>query len=257
MLITGPQNLMQRVWKPGDLIQRGRYNAPVAGIPVNTVAPAITGTLGVGNLLTTTTGTWTGAGITFTGLWRRDGVDIPGTNSLTYTQVTADIGAFIDCFVTATNIAGAVDAFSNVVGPVPGPASLVDFSQPPVTGSLSTDTAISGGWQIDTAAGSNNSAQCAWPCNLVLGTSYTFSGTLKSLSGQTTNIQQSSGVNSFFTTSPNIWQTMVTPGVGVDVPLTGVRVITGATSLFVGFKYQSASAAAESYQVTNLSLVAT
>jgi hypothetical protein len=72
--------------------------------PANTVAPVASGTVRVGESLSCTTGTWTGTPTpTYAYQWRRDGADIGGATSSTYTVVTADMDAEIDCVVTATN----------------------------------------------------------------------------------------------------------------------------------------------------------
>ena len=76
-----------------------------AGVPlVNTVLPAITGTAQVGQVLTTTNGTWTGnPTITYARQWKADGVDIGGSTATTYTPVIGDIGKTITVTVTASN----------------------------------------------------------------------------------------------------------------------------------------------------------
>ena len=86
-----------------------------AGIaPVNTVAPAVTGTAKVGSVLTRTQGTFTGtAPITYVTAWLANGVVIPGATAATYTPVVGDIGKTIRARVTATNLAGTVVALSN------------------------------------------------------------------------------------------------------------------------------------------------
>ena len=82
--------------------------------PVNTVAPAVTGTTTVGQTLTSTTGTWTGLPTpTFTYQWQRVTTNISAATSSTYVLVAADVGSTIRCVVTATNTAGAVSANSN------------------------------------------------------------------------------------------------------------------------------------------------
>ena len=76
------------------------YGAP----PLNTVAPAVTGTASFGSTLTTTNGTWTGlAPITFTYQWQRVATNISGATSSTYVLVAADVGNTIRCVVKATN----------------------------------------------------------------------------------------------------------------------------------------------------------
>jgi hypothetical protein len=101
----------------------GSYGAA----PVNTVAPAVTGTATVGQTLSTTNGTWTGAPApTFTYQWQRVTTNISGATSSTYTLVAADAGNTIRCVVTATNTIApsGVSANSNstasVAATVPG-----------------------------------------------------------------------------------------------------------------------------------------
>lgn len=85
--------------------------------PVNTVAPAISGTLVVGETLTCSSGTWTSdTGIIppYTYQWYRGATTI-GTGGNTYTLVQADAGKNIKCVVTACDSDGCTNADSNVV----------------------------------------------------------------------------------------------------------------------------------------------
>lgn len=89
--------------------------------PSNTVAPAITGTPVVGELLTCSTGTWVGLEpITYSYQWKRGGVDIGGATNNTYTLVQADAGntANISCTVEATNAVGETPADSNTIAQI-------------------------------------------------------------------------------------------------------------------------------------------
>ena len=81
--------------------------------PVNTVAPDVTGGNYVGDVLTTTDGTWTGSPTSYSYQWKRGATNI-GTNANTYTLVSADAGLNITCVVTATNAGGSTNATSNV-----------------------------------------------------------------------------------------------------------------------------------------------
>jgi hypothetical protein len=91
--------------------------------PVNTVAPVVSGTASFGSTLSTTDGTWTNTP-TISYKWQRNGVDISGATSSTYTLVAADVGNPIRCVVTGTNGDGSSSAISNatanVVATVPG-----------------------------------------------------------------------------------------------------------------------------------------
>jgi len=85
-----------------------------AELPVNTVAPVISGTPEAGEVITCTQGTWTGNPTpTYTYQWTLDGVNITGERSSTYTILDTDKGHTLACDVTGTNAAGSVDATSN------------------------------------------------------------------------------------------------------------------------------------------------
>ena len=82
----------------------------------NTVAPAISGTNEVGEVLTCTSGTWSGGTpITYAYQWKLDGVNIGGATNNTYTLISADAETDITCVVTATNAEGSNSATSNTV----------------------------------------------------------------------------------------------------------------------------------------------
>lgn len=91
-------------------------------LPINTVAPAVTGTAAIGGTLSTTDGTWTGSPApTFTYQWQRGTTNISGATSSTYTIQLSDSGNTMRCVVTATNPLGAVSANSNNTATVPLP----------------------------------------------------------------------------------------------------------------------------------------
>lgn len=91
---------------------------PTYQAPINTVAPAITGTAQEGQTLTCSQGTWTGTTpITYTFQWKRNNSNILGATNSTYTLVTADVAQSIKCTVTATNAVGSTNADSNTVTP--------------------------------------------------------------------------------------------------------------------------------------------
>jgi hypothetical protein len=77
-------------------------------VPINTVAPVISGTALVGNTLSSTTGTWTSdtGVIGYLYQWTRNGVNISEATSSTYTLVSADTIKSIVCKVAATDTDG-------------------------------------------------------------------------------------------------------------------------------------------------------
>jgi hypothetical protein len=105
---------------PADIITA--YSAdmgPVSSPVANVTLPVVSGATVVGQVLTCDPGTWTGAPApTFAYQWRRNGVNIGGATGSTYIPVTADLGAMLDCMVTATNPSNSATAISNSVGPI-------------------------------------------------------------------------------------------------------------------------------------------
>jgi hypothetical protein len=96
---------------------------PALPIPVNTVAPVISGTASVGSTLTVTSnGTWTNTPTGFAFQWYRDNgttqTAIPGATSSTYVLVSADKPNNIYCQVAASNASGIGLKNSNSLGPV-------------------------------------------------------------------------------------------------------------------------------------------
>ena len=80
----------------------GTFQPPYTG-PANTVLPAITGSLNVGQTLSVDTGTWSAPGtITYSYQWKRETVAISGATSNTYTLTEADGDKYITCTVNAT-----------------------------------------------------------------------------------------------------------------------------------------------------------
>ena len=91
-----------------------------ASAPVNTAAPAITGSAQAGQILTTSEGTWSGSPPpTFSYAWQRCNssgsgcATLSGQQSSTYALAAADIGSTLRSLVTATNTAGTATAQSS------------------------------------------------------------------------------------------------------------------------------------------------
>ncbi|MFZ1993210.1 MAG: hypothetical protein WAU75_03810, partial [Solirubrobacteraceae bacterium] len=95
--------------------------------PINSAAPALTGTPQRTGLLSTTAGTWTGLGDIMTYQWQRspDGTTwtgIAGATASTYTAQFADEGDFVRALVTATNASGVTSsptAPTQIIAPFP------------------------------------------------------------------------------------------------------------------------------------------
>lgn len=142
-------------WTTADNVSGGFFIIkPGAATPVNTVAPAISGTEEVGEDLTSTTGTWSGSPTGYTYQWERSANgttgwgDISGATSATYTLVSADDTQYVRCTVTATNTSGSTDASSaasgQIVYPVPTNSSVPTISGTEQVGETLTST--TGSW---------------------------------------------------------------------------------------------------------------
>lgn len=126
----------------GNATATSNATSAVIQAPINTVAPAVTGTATVGQVLSCSTGTWTGtATITFTYQWKRDGSNIGSATASTYTLVTADTGAAITCTVTGTNSVGNSSATSNATATVV--AAPVNTVAPAITGTTTVGQVLS------------------------------------------------------------------------------------------------------------------
>jgi hypothetical protein len=84
------------------------YSANAA--PVNTVAPAITGTAQVGQVLSVSNGTWTDTPTSYEYQWYRDNFNgssaVDGATASTFTPTVAELGVTMKCVVYALNADG-------------------------------------------------------------------------------------------------------------------------------------------------------
>jgi hypothetical protein len=88
----------------------------IDNIPVNSVAPVISGTTTVGQTLSCTNGTWSYTPTGYSYQWKREGVSIGGATSSTYVLAVADASTSITCAVTASNPQGtSTPATSNAL----------------------------------------------------------------------------------------------------------------------------------------------
>ena len=159
-------------------------------LPINTVAPVVSGTATVGQTLSTTDGTWTAAPPIsgFTYQWQRGVANIVGATSSTYVLAVADAGNTVRCVVTATNAVGAVSANSNSTATVAEVTGQEVYTTPgtytwvaPAGVTSVSVVAIGGGGGGDRAGGCNttgqggNGAGLGWKNNYTVtpGSSYT------------------------------------------------------------------------------------
>ncbi len=120
----------------------------VSSPPLNSVKPAITGTVQRASTLTASQGTWSGIGNDYGYQWQRDGVNVAGATGTSYELTVADVGTKVRVVVTATNADGFVAAASNATVTVPS-SPPANTSRPAISGIAkrgSTLTGTNGNW---------------------------------------------------------------------------------------------------------------
>ena len=106
----------------GGPVDSGQFAVP-AEAPQNAVAPLITGTPAVGQVLGCDGGEWSGAPAPTLGFqWLADGAPIAGATASSYTITAADAGHALSCRVTATNAGGSASESTAAVN-IPAPAA--------------------------------------------------------------------------------------------------------------------------------------
>jgi len=128
--------------------------------PTVTAVPTLQGPVAypfVGDKLTTTNGSWTGAPTTYTYRWQRcdavgdrqNCVAIAGAAAQSYTVTKDDVNHTLNAVVTATNADGSAAKDTKATGVVAAATAPVDKTRPAVSGSASvgsTLTASDGTW---------------------------------------------------------------------------------------------------------------
>jgi hypothetical protein len=111
-------------------------------VPVNSVAPVVSGTPALGQTLSCSSGSWTGVTpLTYTYQWLRNGSAIAGATGSSYAVQTADQGQGLSCGVTATNSDGHASATSNTLGVAPAPVvPPAVISTPPLKPQIAVST---------------------------------------------------------------------------------------------------------------------
>lgn len=110
-------------------------------VPVNTVAPVVTGTAETGQTVSCSTGTWSNTPTNYAYQWKRAGSNISGATSSTYVLQVADEGVAVKCTVTASNANGdGTPVDSNTITPSEGDP--VNITPPSLSGIAETGETI-------------------------------------------------------------------------------------------------------------------
>jgi Glycosyl hydrolase family 26 len=120
----------------GSSVATSNPTAAVVAPPTNTSLPTISGSAVVGQTLTASNGSWSGAPTSYGYQWRRcdstgaSCASISGAATKTYTLVSADAGRTLRIVVTATNAAGSASATSAQTGVVATSTTTTTTSYP-------------------------------------------------------------------------------------------------------------------------------
>jgi hypothetical protein len=129
--------------------------AGAATTPVNTVLPALSGSVVVGGVLSVSKGTWSNSPSSYGYQWENCNASganctpISGATSASYTVTLAAVGSTLRATVTARNAGGGASATSAASGLVPDPPAPVNTALPSITGAAtigSTLSASTGTW---------------------------------------------------------------------------------------------------------------
>jgi hypothetical protein len=123
--------------------------APCVGPPQNTMPPAISGTVGVNRVITTTNGAWTACRpiVGYEYQWHRDDAAIPGATFASYSISSGDAGHTLRVRVTAIDDMDLMGWANSNTAVVPVPPS--STAPPSITGTAAngeTLTVVPGTW---------------------------------------------------------------------------------------------------------------
>ena len=124
-------------------------------IPVNSLAPSVTGIARTGETLSASTGTWSGSPTAYAYQWKRSSTssgsytDIPSATNNTYLVSESDVGYFIKAAVVASNVAGSSSAVLSSQTSVVVDIAPTNTAIPVITGTARTGatlTVSNGSW---------------------------------------------------------------------------------------------------------------
>jgi hypothetical protein len=168
--VTGGVSFSEPTWQSGP-------------IPVNAVAPSMSGTAIEGRTLTAAKGTWYGAPSTFTYQWQRCSStgsscgNITGAAHTSYTVGSSDVGHRLRVVVTATNGDGSLARASGVTA-VAARGVPLDVGLPALSGTASVGHALSSSNGVWRGTATITLVSIAWyRCNSAGASCVAISGT--------------------------------------------------------------------------------
>jgi hypothetical protein len=129
--------------------------APASPPPVNTAVPTVSGTTTQGQVLSSTTGSWSGSPASYDYQWQdcetsgKNCSNVSGATSSTYTLAESDAGHKLRVVVTATNAGGMTPADSAATAAVVLPLSPANTALPVIGGTATEGNTLSvttGSW---------------------------------------------------------------------------------------------------------------
>lgn len=151
--------------------------ARVEGAPMSTSLPAITGSPVVGNSLSASTGSWTGATpLSYAYQWQRCSTTcaaIVGATSISYNVKPADLGNRIQVVVTTSNGVGSTAATSAAIGPaLAGRSQITSLLRREIAPDAATTIRAvlrAGGWRLAVVALEAGEASLRWTATTKAG----------------------------------------------------------------------------------------
>ncbi len=128
----GHHRLRQRIRE--DCSARVGWHHRRSAQPADVLLPSVSGSAVMGQTLSASTGSWTGATpIRYAYQWQQDGADISGATASIYVPTSSDVGHQLDVVVKASNSAGSSSAISPPTGIVSAPATEIPLTTPEPT----------------------------------------------------------------------------------------------------------------------------
>ena len=201
----------------------------IAALPVNSVLPAITGTVQQGQTLTATTGTWSNSPASYTYQWESCTTTctaISGGTASTYAVAATDVGKSIEVEVTATNTGGTSAPATSLPTAVVVPPAPAEISAPTISGTFVQGDVLAeqhGTWNNGPTSYSYEWLRCdstGTTCTAIAGaTAQTYTLTAADVGGELVVLETASNAGGSGTAYSALTPVITTPALVVPVPV--------------------------------------